>query len=133
MSSKYNHLIEKAKQAKNFAYVPYSNFKVGAAILLKNGEIYQGCNIENISFTPTVCAERTAFFKAISDGKLEFEAMAVVTDDDQISTPCGVCRQVMAEFVSTDFPVILSNGKNEVLELTFADLFPLPFSSNRLG
>ena len=94
---KYEHLIQEAFEAKEYAYVPYSKFRVGAALLAKNGQIFRGCNIENASYTPTNCAERTAFFKAISEGVTEFEAIVVCGDQDQYLAPCGVCRQVMAE------------------------------------
>ena len=108
-------LVELAKEAMLRSYSPYSGYKVGAALLCKDGTVYQGCNIENASYTPTVCAERTAFFKAISDGKREFEAIAVCGGKDGIITgafpPCGVCRQVMREFCRDDFKVLLVDEK----------------------
>ncbi len=108
-------LVALAKEAMLRSYSPYSGYKVGAALLCKDGTVYQGCNIENASYTPTVCAERTAFFKAISDGKREFEAIAVCGGKDGIITgafpPCGVCRQVMREFCRDDFKVLLVDEK----------------------
>ena len=104
-------LIEKAKQAMEKAYAPYSGFQVGAALLCADGSIYTGCNIENASFSPTICAERTAFAKAVSEGKRDFKAIAVCGGKGGVitglCTPCGVCRQVMAEFCKEDFQVIL--------------------------
>lgn len=104
-------LIEKAKQAMEKAYAPYSGFQVGAALLCADGSIYTGCNIENASFSPTICAERTAFAKAVSEGKRDFKAIAVCGGKGGhitgLCTPCGVCRQVMAEFCKEDFQVIL--------------------------
>ncbi|MBQ8784232.1 MAG: cytidine deaminase [Clostridia bacterium] len=108
-------LIEKAIEAMAKSYSPYSDFKVGAALLTKSGRVFTGCNIENASYSPTNCAERTAFFKAISEGEREFTAMAVVGGKNgEISSfcsPCGVCRQVMAEFCDKDFMIILFDGK----------------------
>jgi len=107
----YKELMEFAVKAREFAYTPYSHFKVGAALLAKNGKVYTGANIENASYTPTVCAERTAFFKAVSEGVREFEAIAIVGGKEgtlaPFCAPCGVCRQVMAEFCGRDFKVIL--------------------------
>ena len=104
-------LVEKAKEAMLAAYAPYSGFQVGAALLCADGSVYTGCNIENAAYSPTLCAERTAFAKAISEGKRAFTAMAVCGGKNGviagICTPCGVCRQVMAEFCKEDFQVIL--------------------------
>ena len=104
------------KAAEN-SYSPYSNCKVGAALLSKNGKVYLGCNIENAAFSPTVCAERVAFFKAISEGKNKFSAIAVVGGKqgsiEEFCSPCGVCRQVMAEFCGKDFKIYMFDGKNE--------------------
>ena len=125
-------LIELAKEAMTRAYTPYSGFKVGAALLCADGTVYQGCNIENASFTPTVCAERTAVFKAVSEGKREFAALAVCGGKNGIITgicpPCGVCRQVLREFCKDDFPVylVLPEGKYETW--TLAQLLPCSFS-----
>ena len=128
-------LIEKAKQAMENAYAPYSNFKVGAALLAKSGKVYLGCNIENASYTPTNCAERTAFFKAISEGEREFVAIAVVggaksSADFGICTPCGVCRQVMSEFCKKDFTVILSDSRFNFKTMTLEELLPFGFELN---
>ncbi|MBO5736022.1 MAG: cytidine deaminase, partial [Clostridia bacterium] len=109
-------LLTLAGEARTRAYSPYSHFAVGAALLCKDGSVYTGCNVENASFTPTVCAERTAFFKAVYDGKRAFTAIAVVGGAgdtvDPACTPCGVCRQVLAEFCSADLPVILGSPEN---------------------
>ncbi|MBQ9929314.1 MAG: cytidine deaminase [Oscillospiraceae bacterium] len=126
------HLVNLAKEAMLRAYAPYSGFKVGAALLCADGTVYQGCNIENASYTPTVCAERTAFFKAISEGNREFAAIAICGGKDGVITgrfpPCGVCRQVMREFCRDDFPVYLvtPDGYEAV---TLADLLPYSFSA----
>ncbi len=104
-------LIKAAKQAQAFSYSPYSGFKVGAALLCKSGKVYTGCNIENASFSATVCAERTALFKAVSEGEREFSAIAIVGSTD-LCFPCGVCRQVMSEFCGKNFKIYLEeNGK----------------------
>ncbi|OLS29185.1 MAG: Cytidine deaminase [Candidatus Heimdallarchaeota archaeon LC_2] len=120
-------LVKSAIEAKDKSYSPYSNFRVGAALLTENNNIIQGCNIENISFTPTVCAERSAFFTSIISGDRKFRAIAIATDDIKFSPPCGVCRQVMAEFVKSDFEIILVNNKSEFKILQFQDIFPYPF------
>ena len=104
-------LIKAAKEAQAFSYSPYSGFKVGAALLCKSGKVYTGCNIENASFSATVCAERTALFKAVSEGEREFSAMAIVGNTD-LCFPCGVCRQAMSEFCGKNFKIYLEeNGK----------------------
>ena len=109
--NKIRELIRYALNMRKMSYTPYSHFNVGAAILAKNGKIYTGCNIENASYTPTNCAERTAFFKAISEGVKEFEAIAIVggpdgADPQGYCSPCGVCRQVMSEFCTDSFLII---------------------------
>ncbi len=125
-------LIEKAKKAAENAYAPYSGFKVGAALLTKSGRVYLGCNIESSSFSPTNCAERTAFFKAVSEGEREFEKIAVAGgkngDFSDYCTPCGVCRQVMSEFCGEDFKVLLGKNGEEYRELTLGELLPHSFS-----
>lgn len=107
----YEGLIQKAKQAMNVAYAPYSGYQVGAALLCADGSVFTGCNIENAAFTPTICAERTAFAKAVSEGHRDFVAMAVCGGKGGAITgafpPCGVCRQVMSEFCTGDFQVLL--------------------------
>ena len=133
-------LIEKAFEAQKFCYTPYSNFNVGAALLTSDGTIYQGCNIENAAFTPTNCAERTAFFKAISEGQMDFVAIAVVGNKDGIKqgegdycAPCAVCRQVMAEFCDLDtFKVIMAKDINDYKEYTLGELLPLAFTGKNL-
>lgn len=126
-------LIALAKEAMQRAYAPYSGYKVGAALLCSDGTVYQGCNIENASFTPTVCAERTAFFKAVYDGKRSFSAIAVCGGKDGVITgtfpPCGVCRQVMWEFCSDDFIVYIAGAQDSFEALTLAQLLPFSFSS----
>ena len=128
-----SEMIELAMQARTKAYAPYSNFQVGAALLTKSGKIYHGCNIENAGYTPTNCAERTAFFRAVYDGEREFEKIAVGggpkgEEADTLCAPCGVCRQVMMEFCDPEtFQIILANGKDAYVELTLKELFPYGF------
>ncbi len=125
-------LIKLAKEAMQSAYVPYSHFKVGAALLTKSGKVFQGCNIENAAYSPTNCAERTAFFKAVSEGKMEFAAIAVVGGPDgnirDYCPPCGVCRQVMAEFCGDDFKIYLGRDDEEYLTYTMSEILPLRFT-----
>ena len=128
----YKKLIQVALDYRNRAYSPYSNFKVGAAVLFESGEIYGGCNIENASFGATNCAERTAIFKAISEGETEFEKIAVASSNDDETFPCGICRQVIVEF-SKDLKIILgSTSKNIIKEYTIDDLLPHSFTSDDL-
>ena len=119
-------LLTRAVAAREAAYAPYSGFTVGAALLCADGTVYTGCNIENASYTPTVCAERTAFFKAVSEGKRAFTAIAVA-GGSQPCPPCGVCRQVMAEFCDGAFAVILQGSDGEPLRYTLDALLPLRF------
>ena len=131
-------LLDKAKEMLQFSYSPYSRVRVGAALLAKGGAIYGGCNIENASYTPTVCAERTAFFKAVSSGERAFEGIAIVGGPDGVirdfCPPCGVCRQVMAEFARPDeFRIVLENAAGEVREFTLAELLPLGFGAADLA
>ncbi len=132
-------LILEAKKAREHAYTPYSHFRVGAALVTKSGKIYHGCNIENAAYTPTNCAERTAFFKAIYDGEREFEKIAVVggmegTDADELCAPCGVCRQVMMEFCNPDtFEIIMANGKDKAVKTTLKEILPFGFGPENLG
>lgn len=128
----YKLLIEKAFEARKNAYSPYSSFSVGAALLCKNGMIYTGCNVESVSHTPTCCAERVAFFKAVSDGVRDFEAIAIVgaissAKDFGFCSPCGVCRQVMSEFCADDFKIILADSKGDQKIFTLSELLPLNF------
>ncbi len=133
---KDTELIALAKKAAENAYVPYSGYTVGAALLAKNGKVYLGCNIENAAYGPTNCAERTAFFKAVSEGERSFDAIAVVggknLDFKDYFTPCGVCRQVMAEFCDSGFRVIIGKNGDEYLSLTLAEILPYTFSSEKL-
>ena len=120
-----NHLIEKAKEVSRKAYAPYSNYKVGAALLTKSGKVYTGCNIENSSYGLTNCAERTAIFKAVSEGEMEFEEMVIYADSPNLPTPCGACRQVLSEFGPELKITIISN--KEQLETSISELLPLGF------
>lgn len=127
-------LIAFAKEAMGHAYAPYSGYKVGAALLCSDGTVYQGCNIENASFTPTVCAERAAFFKAVYDGKREFAAIAVCGGKNGqicgVFPPCGVCRQVMREFCKDDFTVYMAGANDTFETFTLSQLLPFSFSSD---
>lgn len=125
-------LIDTAIEQLKFSYTPYSNFKVGAALLTKSGKIYTGCNIENASYTPTNCAERTAFFKAVSEGVRDFQAICIVGGKDgkltEYTAPCGVCRQVMMEFCNPKtFQIILAVDKERYEIYTLEELMPLGF------
>ena len=125
-------LMELAVEAMGHSYSPYSGYKVGAALLCSDGTVYQGCNIENAAYSPTNCAERTAFFKAIYDGRRDFTAIAVCGGKNGEITgafpPCGVCRQVMREFCKDDFKIYIHNEKGGVDHFTLADLLPQSFS-----
>jgi len=130
----YKLLIREAVAAKERAYAPYSHFRVGAALLTKDGKIYRGCNIENVAFTPTNCAERTAFFKAISEGENDFAAIAVTGDADDYLYPCGVCRQVMVEFCDLkEFKVIVANTEDDYKIFSLGELVPGAFNSEELA
>jgi cytidine deaminase len=124
-----NQLINEALSGREKAYAPYSRFQVGAAIVTKDGKIYKGCNIENASYGLTNCAERTAIFKAVSEGQKEFAMLAIVADTDGPVSPCGACRQVIAEFCDPNMPVILTNLKGDIRETTVKELLPFAFSS----
>ena len=126
-------LVNLAKEARAHAYVPYSGYAVGAALLCADGTVYQGCNIENASYSPTVCAERGAVFKAVYDGHRDFAAIAVVggkagEEITGLFPPCGVCRQVLREFCGLDFKLYLGKENNEFVETTLGDLLPMSFS-----
>lgn len=130
-------LVELAIEAREHSYCTYSGFAVGAALLTKSGKIYQGCNIENVSFTPTICAERTAFFKAVYDGEREFEAIAIVGGPagkpvSSPCAPCGVCRQVMREFCKDDFKIYLGKGDGTYVESSLIEMLPFSFSGSNL-
>lgn len=130
---KPEELVKLAQEAMTMAYAPYSGYKVGAALLCADGTVYKGCNIENASYTPTVCAERTAIFKAVSEGKRDFAAIAVCGGKDGVLTgafpPCGVCRQVMREFCGEDFTVYLVGANGSCETLTLGQLLPYSFSA----
>ena len=132
-------LILEAKEAREHAYAPYSHFRVGAALLTKSGKVFKGCNIENAAYSPTNCAERTAFFRAVYEGEREFEKIAIVggaegTDADQTCAPCGVCRQVMMEFCNPEtFQIVLVDGKDHELQLTLKELLPYGFGPENLN
>lgn len=131
----YSALMAAALAAREYSYSPYSGYRVGAALLGSDGHIYTGCNVENAGYTPTNCAERTAVFKAISEGTRAFTAIAVVGGSgdtlDAACTPCGVCRQVLAEFCSPDMPVILGTPE-EIRVMTLGELLPFAFTKKNL-
>ena len=128
-------LMEIAVKAREMSYSPYSNFRVGAALLGKSGKVYTGCNVENAGYTPTNCAERTALFKAISEGEHEFSAIAMVgglgENISEFCAPCGVCRQALSEFCDKDFRFILGNPK-EIKVLTMEEIMPYSFGKGDL-
>lgn len=131
-------LIDTAIDQLKYSYTPYSNYKVGAALLAENGTIYTGCNIENASYTPTNCAERTAFFKAVSEGVRTFRAICVVGGLNgkltEYAPPCGVCRQVMMEFCDPDaFEIILATGREDYNIYRLSELLPMGFGSGKLN
>ena len=135
--SMISKLIETAMEQLKFSYTPYSNFKVGASLLTKNGQIYTGCNIENAAYTPTNCAERTAIFKAVSEGVREFDAICIVGGKDGILTeytaPCGVCRQVMMEFCDPEtFQIILAAADGKYKIYSLKELLPEGFGPDNL-
>lgn len=129
-------LMVAANEARKFAYTPYSHFKVGAALLTKSGKLYTGCNIENSSYTPTVCAERTAVFKAVSEGESNFAVIAVVGGKEEnpleFCSPCGVCRQVLAEFCGEDFRILLGNPE-KFQSYTVDEILPFSFTKKDLN
>ena len=132
-----SQLIETAIEQLKYSYTPYSGFKVGAALLAKNGTVYTGCNIENAAYTPTNCAERTAFFKAVSEGVKEFDAICIVGGMnkklEEYAAPCGVCRQVMMEFCDPEeFQIILATSEEQYEIFTLKALFPLGFGPKNL-
>lgn len=130
-------LVKEALAAREFAYTPYSKFNVGAALFCKNGRVFRGCNIESASYTPTNCAERTAFFKAVSEGVREFSAIAIVggpagAPPADFCYPCGVCRQVMAEFCGRDFKVYIAKSESEIREYSIDEIIPFAFTQEDL-
>lgn len=126
-------LLITAKEAMKYAYAPYSGFSVGAAVLTSDGRIYSGCNIENASYGATNCAERTAIFKAVSEGCSSISKIAVVCSSGHYAYPCGICRQVMAEFATEDMQVILEDVDKGILELSFKDILPEAFTGKELA
>ncbi len=127
--SEYGTLISAAKQARENAHAPFSNFRVGAALRAKSGRIYTGSNIESASYGLTCCAERVAIFKALSEGERGFEALAVVTDTEKLTPPCGACRQILWEFCG-DLPVVLANLAGKEERESAGNLLPRPFDSS---
>jgi len=134
-----SELVRLALDARQKAYTPYSHFKVGAALLTKGGKVYQGCNIENAAYTPSNCAERTAFFKAVSEGEYDFAAIAIVGGAEdakelEFCAPCGVCRQVMMEFCDyNEFEIILAKNPEEYKVMSLEDLLPMGFGPANLA
>ena len=129
---KREKLLGEAIKARDNAYTPYSHFRVGAALMTKEGKVYRGCNIENAAYGSTMCAERTAFFKALSEGERQFEAIAIVGGPEEgelrpICDPCGNCRQVMAEFCEGDFEIIFGSSEKDISVYTLEQLLPLRF------
>jgi cytidine deaminase len=127
----YRTLVKRARAAQRKSFSPYSRFRVGAALLTADGKVFTGCNIESSSYGLTVCAERTAIFKAVSEGKKRFRAIAVVSDDDGFTPPCGACRQVLMDLAG-DIDFIMANGDDELSVLKLSTLFPHPFGSEYL-
>ncbi|MEW9051285.1 MAG: cytidine deaminase [Neobacillus sp.] len=125
-------LIKEAIKASELAYVPYSKFQVGAALLSVDGQVFHGCNIENASYGMTNCAERTALFKAYSEGVTKFTSLTVVGDTERPISPCGACRQVISELCDPDMEVVLTNLKGDIQRMKVSDLLPGAFSPNDL-
>jgi cytidine deaminase len=128
---KKEQLVDMAKKAREYAYAPYSKFKVGAALLTKSGKVFTGCNVENSSFGASMCAERIAVFKAVSEGEREFEAIAVVTDTVNPAMPCGMCRQVLSEF-SLEIKIYAENLDGRIKSTTLRELLPFAFTKKDL-
>lgn len=122
------NLVELAKKASQHAYVPYSDFSVGAALVTEDGHVFQGCNVENASFGLTNCAERTAIFKAVSEGYRDFSALAIYGQTEKPISPCGACRQVMAEFFRPDSEITLIGKDNQTVVMTVEELLPYSFT-----
>jgi len=125
-------LIELARAAQQVAYAPYSKYLVGCALETESGEVYTGCNIENASYGATLCAERVAIFKAVSDGHRQFRRIVVCTDSQVPGTPCGLCRQVLGEFCGPELEIILCGANDTETRFTFAEIFPHPFNQSSL-
>lgn len=138
-TSRYRDLVDRAVKALEFAYTPYSHFQVGAALLDRQGRVWTGCNIESASYTPTSCAERTALFKAVSEGVKEFQALVVVGRQEgkdrlteKPTAPCGVCRQALVEFCPPDMPVILADATKTLSIFRLDELLPLSFTKEQM-
>ena len=134
----YRGLMQKAIEARNHSYSPYSNYRVGAALLSKSGKVYCGCNVENAAYSPGICAERTAFVKAVSEGERDFRAIAIVGGpaggEPEVAPPCGVCRQVMREFGDPGtFEIVLGTGTEDFRVYKLEELLPLGFGPGNLG
>ena len=132
----WERLIEKAFEGMEKSYAPYSGFHVGAALLGKSGKVYTGCNIESCAYTPTICAERTALVKAVSEGERAFQALAIVSSvgaDGGYTSPCGVCRQMLVEFCGEGMPVILAKSKEDYQVVSLGELLPMGFGPGKLG
>lgn len=128
----YKELIIEALGAREKAYAPYSEFKVGAAVLMENGKIFPGCNIENASYGATNCAERTAIFKAVSEGSKKIKAIAIIGDLTNYTYPCGICRQVIAEFANGNTSIILAKNENDYIVKSLEEVLPGAFTSKDL-
>ena len=130
-------LFYTAKNAMNYSYAPYSNYNVGAALLCKNENVYNGCNVENASYSLTNCAERTALFTAIANGEKEFSAICIVGGKNGVITdyamPCGACRQVLSEFCDENFKVYVGINENDIKEFRLSELIPYTFNKSKLG
>lgn len=131
MTETEKELVERATKVRELAYAPYSNFKVGAAVRTKDGKIYTGCNVESASYGLTVCAERVAIWKAVSEGEREFTEIAVVADTPELTPPCGACRQIIWEFCQ-NIPVILANPKGDTEIVQMKELLPRAFDTKFL-
>ena len=130
---RWDYLVEKALEAKKFAYVPYSGFHVGAAVLTLDGSVFTGCNVENVSYGAAICAERTAIVKAVSAGYTEISAIAITSDSEELTFPCGICRQVIAEFGTHDIQLICANKNGEYKEYGMNDILPNAFNKEALN
>ncbi len=128
---KYDALIKAAKKAKSHSHSPFSKFRVGAALLTSSGKIFTGCNIENSSYSLTICAERTALFKSISQGRFKYRAIAITTDSDEFIPPCGACRQVIQDLAG-NIDIVLSTRRGKTMVTRLGDLLPMPFDQSLL-
>lgn len=128
----WSYLTEKAIEAKENAYAPYSGFRVGAAVLAESGKVFTGCNVENASYGASICAERTAVVKAVSEGDTVIKAIAINSDSEGYTFPCGICRQVIAEFCDEETPIICSNKNGKYVEYLFKDILPHAFTKKDL-